>query len=329
MPSGTVSPGGPPVGPRTVGLRRLIGPAPRKESLDMSTRLARAGIAVVLTALVSVPLSASAGDLPQIRKEGVLRHLGIPYANFVTGAGDGMDVEIMQLFAASLGVRYEYVKTDWGTVVEDLVGRTVKSRGDDVELGATVPVKGDLVANGFTILPWRRKVVDFSDPTFPSQIWLIARADSKMKPIKPSASIEDDVATVKRMLDGKRVLALKKTCLDPDLYRLRETGANVVLFDGKLNELAPALVKGDAELTILDVPDALIALDKWPGKIKIIGPISGKQEMGVGFPKDAPRLREAFDAFYTKLRADGTYDRIVKKYYPTAFYYFPDFFRAR
>lgn len=313
----------------TLSFRHPAGPAGRKESFDMSSRLTRPGLALVVATLAFLPLSATAGDLPQIRKDGVLRHLGIPYANFVTGAGDGMDVEIMQLFATSLGVRYEYVKTDWGTVVEDLVGKSVKARGDDVEFGATVPVKGDLIANGFTILPWRHKVVDFSAPTFPSQIWLIARADSKMKPIKPSPSTEADVATVKRMIDGKRVLALKKTCLDPDLYRLRETGANVVLFDGKLNELAPALVKGDAELTILDVPDALIALDKWPGKIKIIGPISGRQEMGVGFPKDAPQLRDAFNEFYGKLRADGSYDRIVKKYYPTALYYFPDFFRAR
>mgnify|MGYP000084292552 CR=1 FL=1 len=31
---------------------------------------------------------AGTGDLDQVRRDGVLRHLGIPYANFVTGAGD-------------------------------------------------------------------------------------------------------------------------------------------------------------------------------------------------------------------------------------------------
>src|SRR5512140_3353540 len=153
--------------------------------------------------------TASGGDLPEIRKAGVLRHLGIPYANFVTGAGDGMDAEIMQLFAKELGVRYEYVKTDWGTVVEDLVGRKVKAKGDEVELGDATPVRGDVVANGFTILPWRQRVVDFSAPTFPSQIWLVARADSKVRPIRPSGSIDGDVATVRALLKGKKVLALQ------------------------------------------------------------------------------------------------------------------------
>ena len=297
--------------------------------LASRTRSAARACTLALTAALVTGLPAAAGDLPEIRKAGVIRHLGIPYANFVTGAGDGMDVEIMQLFAKDLGLRYEYVKTDWGTVVEDLVGRKVKAKGDDVELGETTPVRGDLVANGFTILPWRRKVVDFSTPTFPSQIWLVARADSKVKPIRPSGAIEGDIATVRALIKGKKVLALKKTCLDPDLYKLYETGAEVVLFNGQLNELAPALVNNDAELTILDVPDALIALDKWPGKIKIVGPISGKQEMGVGFPKGTPQLREAYNAFLARLKADGTYDRIVKKYFPTAYFYFPEFFKRK
>ncbi len=38
---------------------------------------------------------AGARDLDEIKKSGVLRHLGVPYANFVTGSGDGMDVELV------------------------------------------------------------------------------------------------------------------------------------------------------------------------------------------------------------------------------------------
>jgi ABC-type amino acid transport substrate-binding protein len=289
--------------------------------------LHRCVTAAISVAVVLTSFPALAGDLPQIRKDGVLRHLGIPYANFVTGSGDGMDVEIIQLFAKHLGVKYEYVKTDWGTVVEDLVGKKVKAKGDEVEFGDSVPVKGDLIANGFTILPWRQKAVDFSVPTFPSQIWLVARAGSAMKPIKSTKNLEKDIALTRSLLKGKKVLALPKTCLDPTGNKLDDTGAEVVCFTGNLNELAPALVNNEAELTILDVPDALIGLEKWPGKIKIIGPTSGKQLMGAAFPKESPHLREAFNEFFKKLRKDGTYDRIVKKYYPTAAFYFPDFFK--
>ena len=273
--------------------------------------------------------TALAGDLPEVKKSGVLRHLGIPYANFVTGAGDGMDVELMQLFARSQGLRYEYVKTNWDTAVEDLIGRKVEAKGGEVTLLSASPVKGDLIANGFTVLPWRQKVVDFSNSTFPSQIWLVARADSKLKPIKPSKDIEQDIAQVKTLLKGRKVLALKKTCLDPDLYNLYATGADVICFNGNLNELAPAIIKGEAEMTILDVPDALVALDKWTGKIKVIGPISLRQEMAVAFPQTSIKLREAFNRFLVQSRKDGSYERIVKKYYPTAFASFPEYFKGR
>jgi ABC-type amino acid transport substrate-binding protein len=284
---------------------------------------------VVLVCAVSMGRPAMAGDLPEVKKSGVLRHLGIPYANFVTGDGDGMDVELIQKFAHSLGVQYRYVKTGWETVVEDLTGKKVKVKGDTVEILSEGPVKGDLIANGFTIIPWRQKVVDFSLPTFPSQIWLVAWADSRIKPIKPSKNIARDITRVKALMKDRKVLALQKTCLDPDLNKLYATGANVVCFTGNLNELAPALINNEAEMTILDAPDAIVALEKWPGKIKVIGPISPRQEMAVAFPPASPQLREAFNKFLLQCRKDGSYDRIVKKYYPTAYASFPEFFIKR
>lgn len=270
--------------------------------------------------------SASGGDLSEIKRRGVLRHLGVPYANFVTGSGDGLDVELVRRFAEHLGVRYEYVETSWENVIGDLIGKKVKPKGNDVNILGEMPVKGDLIANGLTKIPWRKKVVDYSTPTFPTQVWLVARADSNMKPIKPTGDIEKDIIKVKELLKERSVLGKAKTCLDPSLYRLKETGAELKLFSGNLNDLAPAIIKGEAEATILDVPDSLIAMEKWPGKIKVIGPISSMQEMGVAFAKTSSELREAFNQFLKKCKADGTYQRLVGKYYPGVFMYYPAFF---
>jgi ABC-type amino acid transport substrate-binding protein len=281
----------------------------------------------ILSAFILSATPSYCRDLQEIKAEGVIRHLGIPYANFVTGSDDGMDVELIKGFARHIGVKYEYVKTDWGTVVEDLIGKKISMENGHAVLGADVPVKGDLVANGFTILQWRKEILEFSEPTFPSQIWLIARASSSLKPIKPSKDINKDIDLVRKALKGKKVLALPKTCLDPVLYDLEATGATVVNYDGQLNELAPALIFKGYELTILDVPDALIALEKWPGKIKIIGPLSPPQIMGVGFQKSSPNLREAFNKYLEECKHNGMYARLVKKYYPTASYYFPAFFK--
>jgi ABC-type amino acid transport substrate-binding protein len=237
-----------------------------------------------------------------------------------------MDVEIMKGFAKHLDVLYEFVQSDWDTVVEDLIGRKITMVNGHAVLGKEVSAKGDLVANGFTILPWREELIDFSNPTFPSKIWLIARADSPLQPIHPTKIENEDIEQSRALLKDRKVLALPQTCLDPGLYKLESSGATVVLYKGNLNEIAPALVNNKSELSILDVPDALIALEKWPGKIKILGPITTSQSMAVGFAKTSPNLRNEFNNYLETIKKDGTYIRLVKKYYPTVSYYFPDFF---
>jgi len=272
--------------------------------------------------------AAIAGDLPSVKEKGVLRHLGIPYANFVSEDGkEGLDVELIKLFAQHLGVRYEYVTTTWEDAIGDLTGKKFATKGDQIEAIECVPIKGDLIANGFTVLPLREKMVSYSIPTFLTQIWLTARPDSPIKPIQPTGDIERDVLAVKKLLKGQRVMGKLDTCLDPSLYNLEETGATVHLFDGDLGRVAYEIVKGDAHLSLLDMPDALIALEKWPGQIKIIGPLSPVQNMGCAFAKEDNLLRESFNEFFKKAVHDGTYIKLVKKYYPSFSVYYPDFFK--
>lgn len=267
-----------------------------------------------------------AGDLDRIRKEGVLRHLGVPYANFVITEERGLDIELMRLFAAHLGVEYRYVQTTWQEVIPDLIGHSVTINGEEVVRGDKMPVKGDVIANGLTIIPWRLKLVAYSQPTFPNQIWLVAESHSQLTPVKPSGNVETDIKTVKALVKNVSILGKKGTCLEHSLYCFKEAGAITVEFKGGLNELAPALLQGEADTTILDVPDALVALEKWPGRIKIIGPISPQQQMAVAFRPESHELLREFNLFYDKIQGDGTYQQLIKKYYPTVFEYFPEFF---
>ena len=278
--------------------------------------------------------SVYAGDLAEIRQRGVLRHLGIPYAHFVrdTAKGlDGLDVELMQLFAVNLGVEYQWVRTSWSEVIGDLTGKKVQPNKDSgVEVIGETAIRGDIIANGMTILNWRRQVVQFSNPTFPTGVWLIARADSPIKPIEPSGDIETDIQRVKSLLAGRSVLTMEGTCLDPNLYDLASTRADIRFHTASenLNEIAPAIINGAAEATLLDVPDALVALQQWPGDIKIIGPISSRQFMGAAVAKSSPDLLDAFNRFFQDLQTSGAYDELVKKYYPSVYLYLGDFFKS-
>jgi len=285
--------------------------------------------AILLLSLASTPVWAD--DLADIKARGELRHLGINYANFVTGAGDGFDVELVQGFAKHIGVKYKLVPTDFVSVIRDLLGKDVVRQGDQVNLQGDFPVKGDMIATGFTVLPWREKVLLYSAPTFPSQVLLVARADSPDKPIKGSADLDADIVETKAMIGSKSVLVMEKTCLDPANYGLKGKGIDLRMYtkSANLNEMVPALIKGDADFSLLDVPDAILDLQRWAGKIKVIGPISGHQELAAAFPKNSPELRKAFDEYLVRLKADGSYDKLVDKYYPGIRRYFPDFFASK
>ncbi len=287
------------------------------------------------TALFIFSSQATARDLAEIRAAGVLRHVGIPYANFVThySLGDrvinsGMDTELMRAFADHLGVKYEYVPATWSNVIGLITGQNAQYIDNQIVYDEKQAIQGDVIANGFTTLAWRKEVIDFSDDYFPSAVWLVSRTDSDLQPIQPGNTISEDIVQVKSLINSRDVLALKNSCLDPDLYQLELTGANIILpsTERKLNEMIPAILNHDAESTILDVPDILVALEKWPGEIKVIGPISPEQRMGVGFRKDSPELRKAFNAYLKEIRADGRYNKIVQKYYPSVFHFYPTFF---
>lgn len=273
--------------------------------------------------------TAPARDLADILDQGELRHIAVPYAKFVTGSGDGFSCDLIRLFARNLGVKYVPVESSWNTVIGDLTGKTFKVIGDEVEITGKAPIKGDLIANGLTILPWRTNLIDYSEPTFPSGVWLIAAADSSIQPIKPSGDLQSDIKQVKSILAGRTLLCMPGTCLDSELYGLSDFGAMLVPLNLKMNEFAPAVLNGKAETSLLDVADSLIALEKWPGRVKVIGPISTPQEMAVGFPKSSPHLLRAFNTFLNRIIQDGTYIKMVKKYYPDVQVYFPDFFQQQ
>lgn len=279
----------------------------------------------------SVTSSALAADIDEVKARGELRHIGIRYANFVTGSGDGFDVEIMQGFAQRLGVKYKLVYSDFYNVIRDLLGKDVVRQGSQVSLTGNFPIKGDIIATGFTVLPWRQQILAYSEATFPSQVLLVAPSASSIRPIKEGATLLEDIKETKKLIGSHSLLVMERTCLDPANYGLKGVGVDLKLYtrSTNLNEMAPALLNGEAQLTLLDVPDAVLDLRKWAGQIKVLGPVSELQILASAFPKDAVKLRDAYDAYLHQIKADGTYDRLVDKYYPGIRRFFPDFFEKK
>lgn len=279
-----------------------------------------------LLALTLASSPAAADDLAQLKARGELRHIGEPYANFITGAGDGLSVELMKAFAAHLGVRYRFVSTTWGSAVGDLLGREVTMQNGQAVLGAARPVRGDVWAGGVTVLPWREKVVAFSQATFPNQVWLVARATAGIEPIQPSGDADRDVQMVKARLREMSVLCVPGTCLDGRQYRLDQAGAKLVDYQGKVSDIVAVVVQGQAQALLQDAPDAMVSLHKWPGQLKVIGPVSSVQQMAAAFAPSSQGLRREFNRFLKQIKGSGRYRQMAQSYYPTVVKYFPEFF---
>ena len=272
--------------------------------------------------------SSWAADLAEIKQRGEIRHIGIRYANFVTGAGDGLDVELMQGFAKRIGVSYKLVYSDFYSVIRDLLGKDVVRKDGEVTLTGDYPVKGDVISTGFTMLPWREAILLYSDPVLPSQVLLVAPAESELQPIEDGVDLAADIANTRKAIGSRSVLVMERTCLDPTNYGLVNVGLDLKSYNksANLNEMVPAMLNQEAELTLLDVPDAILDLRKWAGRIKILGPISGRQMLATAFPKDAPALRDEFNAYLSDIKTSGVYDRLVDNYYPGIRRFFPEFF---
>ncbi|MFT7052847.1 MAG: membrane-bound lytic murein transglycosylase MltF [Psychromonas sp.] len=293
---------------------------------------------VLLSCLILIADKVVARDLQEVKAAGVLRHIGIPYANFVTiSPADGklneggLDVDIIRGFAVYLGVEYQFVIGRSDNVYGLLTGQNAQYTDHKIVFGKQEKIQGDLIADGVTILDWRKNIVDFSDDYFPAGIWLFARSDSTLQPIIPSGSILEDIEQVKKQLNGREVLGRKHSSLDPALYHLKATGAQILdsRYDQRPDEMVLSIIKNSAETTLVDVVDGLTALATWSGAIKAIGPISEAQRMAVVFPKSSPKLRQAFNTYLKKIRADGRFNKMVKKHYPEIFNFYPVYFSKK
>lgn len=132
------------------------------------SRFVRALIAAGVTAVAALgSAGAQAADLLDTVKERGTLIVGVegtyPPFNFVdtkTGQLEGFDIDVAKLIADKLGVKAEFIKTEWSAILAGL------SSG-----------KFDVIVNQVGITPERQKTFDFSAPYVASSPQLILRAN--------------------------------------------------------------------------------------------------------------------------------------------------------
>jgi polar amino acid transport system substrate-binding protein len=252
-------------------------------------------VSVWLLADVAVGLSARAaaagtGALAAMRARGILRwggdlQGGAPYVSESSthpGHLEGFEVDIAAALAQRLGLRAEFVQTDWSTLIPAL------------ERGSI-----DIVLNGLEVTPARAQRVRFSRPYFVFVERLSVRADDP----RANAWRPGDIS----VLRGRRIGTLANS-LAWDL--LGEAGADRVPFEGQ-DEPYRDLVAGRLDGVLLDD----IIADRYgrrPG-LRVVGDLATGQ-YAIGLRPGDGDLAAAIDAALADVIERGQLRAILRRH---------------
>jgi polar amino acid transport system substrate-binding protein len=189
----------------------------------------------------------------------------------------GFEVEIADGLARRLGVRAEFVQSDWSNLVPAL------ERGDF-----------DVVLNGLEVTPARRARLLLSRPYYVFTERLMARKDD--------ARVRADVS----VLGGLRVGTLTNSFAF-DLLRGR---AEVIPYEG-VEEPYEDLAIGRLDAVLLD--DVLATRYGAPKpSLRVVGDVA-EGEYAIGVRKDEPDLAEAIDQALASMRQTGELEAVLRR----------------
>ena len=195
----------------------------------------------------------------------------------------GIDIEILNAIAKKENFTYKLVPMSFNS-------------------GAQAVLSGqfDGIMAGMAITPERRKVYDFGTPYYKTGVIVAVAKNSKIK------SLSD--------LRGKKVAL--KTGTGAAAYALsikKKYGFKVTYFNDS-NTMYNDVAIGNSVATFEDDPVMKYAI-KNGTKLKIVTKPANSGYYGFGVKKGQNKeLIRRFDAGFAKIKADGTYDKIVKKY---------------
>lgn len=199
------------------------------------------------------------------------------------GVLTGFDVDIARAVAAKMGLRAEFVLTEWSGILAGLQAN-----------------KYDVIVNQVGITPERQKTIGFSRPYAYSSPQIIVRKAGSFAP----KTLAD--------LKGKRVGVGLGSNFEKQLRAV--SGINVVTYPGAPEYLADlAAGRLDAAYNDRLLVGYLIQQRGLP--VRGAGVIGDAEAVGIAMKKNNTALKAAVDRALLSLRADGTYAKISRKWF--------------
>jgi len=258
----------------------------------------RVGTLIALSAATAFALSAcggsaeapatGAGGVQLITAEKITTCTQLPYQPFELskdGKIVGFDIDVVDEIAKDLGVTQEIVDTPFEGI----------QTGEDLSTG-----KCDIAAAGITITDVREKVMDFSAPYFDATQALLVKADSSITTLKD--------------LTGKKVGVQAATT--GEIYATDNAkGAELVQFED-LALLETAVQTGQVDAGVND-NGVLFDFARNNPDVKVATEFDTGEQYGLGVKTGNKALLDAVDKTLERIKGDGTYDAIYKKWFGT------------
>lgn len=200
------------------------------------------------------------------------------------GKFTGFDVELFDAVAKDIGIDYKWQTMDFNGIIPGL-----QSKNLDAAIAA-ITIKSD-----------REKVVDFSYPYYDAGLVMLVRADNT------------DIKTFED-LKGKAV-ATKLATTSADY--LKAQGIKEIKLFPNTDNLFMELLTKNVDAVFFDSPPLMYyAQNQGKGKVKVVGPLYQGQSYGIAFPQGS-ELREKVTISILKMKEDGSYDELYKKWFGT------------
>jgi polar amino acid transport system substrate-binding protein len=249
-----------------------------------------------LAVCAAVATTASAQGTPPTKEEGkLIVGFDLPAPGFWNGRASGTTIKNPSGFehafalriAAQMGIKeVEFLRAPFGTIL--LAG----------------PKKFDFALEETTITKPRAKVISFSVPYFDANQGVLIRKGLVPKPTR-IAQLKSLQTCAQAATTG---LTWIRSKLRPAKQPLVYSASSTAAFD--------AVERGDCDALILDVPIVVSQSKKKPGAYGgVVGQIVTLEGYGAVMEKGSP-LKPFVDRAIKKLRANGTIDRLQRRWLP-------------
>lgn len=199
------------------------------------------------------------------------------------GEYDGFDMAIMQEVCKRIGSEMKIENMEFKSLV-----------------GAMESKNLDVIAAGMTVTDERKEAVDFTDSYYTSNQYIIVKKESKVKKL---SDLNGKKIGVQEGTTGDFIASGdSKTVKDATVKRYKK-GADAVV----------ALRQGGVDAVVIDANPAKEYVKNNKG-LKLIKDESSKEQYAFAVQKGNEKLAKEINKQLKAIKADGTYDKLVKKY---------------